>query len=104
MALFQKVKQGAVLWLARRLPTCKETTEMLSQSLDRPLSLYERINLKLHLLICVWCERYKNQLSFIREALQHHTGLDDVSEASPAMSLSTDARERIKRALIRQDP
>lgn len=90
LKLHQKVKRGIVLWLARRLPTCRDTTRLVSDSMDRRLSLRWRVEMKLHLLICVWCERYARQLIFLRDAVRH--------EPPPATALSPEARERIKRS------
>lgn len=47
---------------------CKEVTYLLSQAQDRPLTLGERINLKMHLAMCVGCSRYQRQINFIRHA------------------------------------
>ncbi len=45
---------------------CKEASQLMSQGLDRPLGLGERIGLRLHLLICSGCRAVRHQLSFIR--------------------------------------
>ena len=50
------------------LLNCKQATHLLSEALDRPLSLGERLELKLHLKICTGCRRYQQQMGFIRQA------------------------------------
>jgi len=102
--LYQKVKRWAIVWLARRLPACKEITRWVSDSLDQRLSLRQRIEIRLHLLICIWCERYKQQLLFIRAAMHHASArVEEGDEPFPTSPLSPEARDRINRSLSRQD-
>lgn len=55
---------------------CREATEMISQGLDRRLSLAERMALALHLAICRGCRATDKHLRFLRSATrmwrQHH--------------------------------
>ena len=95
----KRIKQEAEFWLGRRLPTCREVTPILSQSLERRLTLREHVTLRLHFLICVYCIRYLKQLRFTREALRAQASKAVENESSAATSLSQDARERIRRAL-----
>ncbi len=53
-----------------RLLTCKETTALISQQLDRTLSLWERCALHIHLLVCDACRNFVRQSAFIRRALR----------------------------------
>lgn len=50
------------------IPTCKETSELLSQAQDRALTLREKLALYVHLPICNGCRNFKAQLGFIRRA------------------------------------
>lgn len=50
------------------LLTCKQATHLLSDALDRPLDLKERLELKLHLKMCTGCRRYQQQMGVIRQA------------------------------------
>ena len=47
---------------------CKHNTELLSQSYDRPITLRERMAMRLHLLMCRGCRNFEKQLAFIRKA------------------------------------
>lgn len=47
---------------------CKENSELLSQSLDRPVMLRERLAMRLHLMMCRSCRNFEKQLAFIRKA------------------------------------
>lgn len=50
--------------------SCKQVSQIISQSLDRPLTLRERFALKLHLLICKYCKRFSQQMQTIRVAVK----------------------------------
>ena len=52
--------------------SCTEATRLLSQAQDRPLSLGERVKLRLHLLVCTACTRFARQLAFMRTALSRY--------------------------------
>ena len=88
---FEKQKERFVYWLAGKLPPCEAICEMASRSLEEPLTLAERVRVRLHFAICVWCERYWKQLRLIRRTVRE--------TEPPAAGLSAEARERIKRAL-----
>lgn len=57
--------------------TCREATELVSQGLDRELSRWERVKLKLHLLICDACSNFVRQTAFMRRALKRLAERDD---------------------------
>jgi hypothetical protein len=43
-------------------------TRLVSQSMDGRLPLITSIRMRLHYLICVWCERYAEQIVFVKDA------------------------------------
>ena len=47
---------------------CKQASELLSQALDKNLSLREKISLRLHLLICRGCSNFSKQMQVLRSA------------------------------------
>lgn len=59
------------------VPTCKETTVLLSQAEDRRLSLGEKIGLYLHLVACEGCRQFEKQIDFIRAAMKRYINRDD---------------------------
>ena len=66
--------------------------------MERKLTVRERIDLKLHLWICAWCQWYLEHLQLIRDtARAKGTESPDLESMSP--SLSAEARERIRRRL-----
>jgi len=44
---------------------CRQATQLLSEEHDRPLSLGERLTLRLHTLICASCANFRKQLDFL---------------------------------------
>ena len=50
--------------------TCKEATQLVSQGLDRELSGWERLRLRVHLAICDGCTNFKKQMDFLRRAMR----------------------------------
>lgn len=100
LRLYDKAIHAVRYWLLRRLPTCKRAVAVISKSLERRLSLRERVWLKLHLWVCVWCVWYQAHLLSMRETLRKQSAsVEEEEGASPAPALSPEARERIKRAL-----
>jgi len=67
--------------------------------MDRPLPLGIRIKMRLHFLICKWCERYKNQLLFLRQALRRNPYELEGEVAASSTSLSPEAKDRLKRVI-----
>jgi len=47
---------------------CKTATALMSQGMDRPLETAERVNLKVHTMMCSGCRNYRNQLQVLRDA------------------------------------
>jgi hypothetical protein len=78
------------------MKNCKEISWLVTQSLDRGLSLSERIAVWTHLMICRNCARFKRQMLLIRSWLQ----MDD--EAAQA-GLTQAARQRIADRLRERD-
>ncbi|MGH7599491.1 MAG: hypothetical protein ACREOI_24310 [bacterium] len=93
-----KLKDKMIRWLALRLPTCKEVTRMASEAMERKLPLRQRLDMRLHLLICALCMRYVKQLQFMHDAVQQHAAQIETGAAQPSV-LSDGARERMKQRL-----
>jgi len=102
-SLYGRATHALRWFLLRRLPTCKEMVRVMSESMERPLPLRERVLLKLHLWVCVWCVWYLEQLRLLREALRARAASPEAG-GPPGVSLSAEARERMKVALRRPLP
>jgi hypothetical protein len=99
LKLYKRVTHTVRYFLLRRLPNCKDMSLVMSQSMERRLTLHERAAMKLHLLVCIWCVWYLEHLHFIRENLRTRAEQLPGEESSATDSLSADARDRIRRAL-----
>ena len=85
-----------VKFIGKHTPKCREMVRVLSQSMDEPMPWAMRIKKRLHFLICCWCQRYEEQLVYIRRtARQFPEHADEASDGE----FSSDARDRIKRKL-----
>ncbi len=76
--------------------TCKEVSQLASKAQDEPLTLKERLQLRIHLLICSLCARYVKQLHFLKKAIQR------LDEHQNNIQLSAQSRHRIKTSLENQ--
>lgn len=76
--------------------TCKQTSQLVSQSLDRQLTWFELLQLKFHLLICGACQRFNRQLHLIRLVLNRKA--KQIEEDS-TINLPLEAKARIEREL-----
>jgi hypothetical protein len=82
--------------------SCKETAWLISESMDRDLPLMQRLGVRAHLLMCKHCTRYRRQLLFIRDAIQHYLDEIENEESLPPVSLSPEALERINEYLSKK--
>jgi hypothetical protein len=53
-----------------KLLSCRETTRLVSQGLDRELAFGERVALRVHFAICLGCRRAGRQMKFLRRAVR----------------------------------
>lgn len=97
LAITQKILRPFRRLILRTFPSCKEIVHVVSASLDRPLTLREKILMKLHLFACKPCVRYLNQSEFVSRAMKIMDEKEKVDLFVGA--LSDAARSRIKAAL-----
>lgn len=57
--------------------SCKEVSRVLSEARERRLGLWERISLKLHLMMCGGCTNFRKHLDFITIAMRRYRDRDD---------------------------
>lgn len=76
--------------------SCKQASQLLSQSLDRNLSRRELIGLRLHLMLCSMCRRFGRQVMGIRSMLRRFR---QQIEQDETVKLPTEAKQRIARVL-----
>jgi hypothetical protein len=77
---------------------CKEVTQIVSESLDRKLPLYQRMGIRFHLSMCRFCSRFRKQLLILRRMMRFQDRF--IEDEKHPITLDIKARERIKRSLI----
>lgn len=80
-------------WMFR----CRDVSRLVSQSMDRKITLQERLGIRMHLMMCHLCRRHKRQMEFIRDlmaAYRRHLEQNPAGE-----QLSTEAKLRMKQIL-----
>lgn len=78
--------------------TCKQVFLLGVQSNYRQLSWRERLGMRMHLMFCDACGRFRRQMAFLHEAARRFAGEPDVDKQ---IRLSAEALERIARHLDR---
>jgi predicted anti-sigma-YlaC factor YlaD len=58
-------------------PTCREVHRLVSEGLDRDLSLVERMRMRMHLVVCDACRNFGGQMALLRRAMRQLTIPDD---------------------------
>lgn len=76
--------------------TCKQASQLISQSLDHPLSWSQKVKLRLHLLVCIPCNQFKQQLKLLRVALQR---IKNATENDQNIQLPLDVKDRILKTI-----
>ncbi|MFZ6744735.1 zf-HC2 domain-containing protein [Undibacterium sp. JH2W] len=71
---------------------CKHAHQLISEGMDRPLSLPERTKLKMHLAICRYCTGFNGQMSFLRQAMRQ-TAIQGLPERAADGKSSTPGKE-----------
>ncbi len=85
------------------MPSCCKAARLLSESMERKLSLWERMLLKFHLAMCRMCRGFSAELVQLREAARRHAMQLEEGTADAEVTLSAEARLRIQKALQSQD-
>jgi len=73
--------------------TCKEVSELVSESLEHQLPLRRRMGVQIHLMMCSMCRTYLKQTLQLRDAVGSY------ARHEPAEHLTKEAIRRIKTAL-----
>ena len=71
---------------------CKQSSQLISQSLDRRLTLRERFSLKLHLLMCKYCLQFSQHLQTLRVAMN---AMVNSVENNNTIKMPSSAKSRI---------
>jgi len=92
MKVFERIKTLSIVWIWNHTPNCAEMSRLASKGIDQPLSRWTRLKMRLHYLICVWCERYSKHLKFLHRATPR---AEDQIDGLADRGLSAEAKRRI---------
>ncbi|MFN4261640.1 MAG: zf-HC2 domain-containing protein [Gemmataceae bacterium] len=81
------------------MPSCKEVSRLVSESLDRDLPFWQRFSVRLHLLMCSLCSRFRRQILFLHDAAHAFGEASEEGAVLTNARLSPEARARIKQVL-----
>ena len=82
-------------WMFR----CKDVSQKVSLSMDTSLPLGHRLAVRVHLMMCRYCARFRHQMLKLRTLSREIDTEEHASDDDPTVKLSEDARTRIKNAL-----
>jgi len=88
-------------WLSMKTEECKMVAPLFSYAMDRKLSLFEKLRVKLHLYTCGACLNYVSNLKFMHEVF--HKQEENLENEKLHASLTPEAKERIKEKLRTQN-
>lgn len=60
---------------------CWQATKLISESQERALSVTEKLQLKVHVMMCSGCNNFRLQVPFLRKAMKAYANHED--DAAP---------------------
>lgn len=51
---------------------CREVTQLCSRELEEPLTLGQRLALRVHLMVCVGCSNFRRQMFMLHDAARRY--------------------------------
>lgn len=88
--------------MGKGIASCKEATKLMSDKLERRLSLGENVQLTIHLSLCHACTYTQKQFATLKKIFNHYGKLaGQILPSDKNQTLSPEARTRIKSSLIR---
>lgn len=79
--------------------SCNEVSRLVSEALDRDLSLWQKLQLWMHLMMCGMCARFRKQILLLHAAAKCYWGAVENLDLGAREALSLEAKERIKQTL-----
>ena len=77
--------------------SCKDVSQKVSLSMDVQLPFHHHMAVRIHLLMCRYCARFRRQLMMLRK-MSRQTDGDPIPTQTPN-SLPQETKERIKKTL-----
>ncbi len=79
--------------MSKLMLSCREATQMVSESMDRKLPFQDRVLIRMHLLMCRYCSRFSKQMKILRNVSRAHA--EHSEEFEPYDVLRDEVRTRI---------
>jgi len=76
---------------------CREMVDLVSEELDHDLTLFTRLKMAMHFMLCKKCRIYQEQVHCVDLFLANH--FVSLERDSEMVSLSDEARDRIENAI-----
>lgn len=77
--------------------TCRDFSWLMSKELDTKLSFSTRIRVRVHMVLCRACYRYRKQLELIHSVVQKFAPeYDTLATPEESAGLPEESKERIK--------
>lgn len=86
----------------KTLTSCKHASRLISEQLDHPLALSQRIMLRIHLMMCTNCVFFGRQIKALKNIIGRHADPEDELLTPYTTSLSSEVQQRIK-SLMREN-
>ena len=85
------------------MTSCKCASRLISEQLDHPLPLSQKIMLKIHLVMCTNCVFFGRQIKALKNIIGKHKIPEDELPSPYASSLSSEVQERIKSLIHKEN-
>ena len=82
------------------MPSCKEVSRLVSESMETKLPLRKRIGLWMHLSMCRLCRGFSRQLRVIQAAAKQHGESEDDTSLADATLSANDSLRLPRRAIV----
>jgi len=84
-----------------KMLNCKDMTKLISDSLERKISFRQRMELRLHIMMCGMCRRFRTNIIELRKRVRGSKFLLDQAEVTAAR-MPQAAKARLEEAIKRQ--
>lgn len=73
---------------------CREVSQLVSEAMDRELSLTKKMGVRFHLMMCRYCARFGDQLTRIRDMI-HAQQEDNI----PSLTMDDKVKARLNQLI-----
>ena len=75
---------------------CEKVAQLVSESLDKKLTWYQRILLQIHLFVCDTCQEFSKQIRMLHQIIRQ---LTHTIETKESLQLPQSVKQNIQEAL-----